>query len=230
MPTLSKNPPVASPIALLADVHGNLVALDAVLEDLRRREIKAIYVAGDLLFGGDDPLGVWRRLTEVKAKCIRGLSDAALATLDPDQMSPASDAEKNRMQRFLETRQAVGELVLKYLERLPDSMRIALVDGREIVLVHGSPADPTVEISHDLTDDEVVALLADDPADIIACGGSHVPFQRQIEEVRVLGLGSVGQSPEGNVAHYAILTPRTEGTLIEQAWVRYGEGQERSAP
>lgn len=213
--------PIAGSIALLADVHGNLVALDAVLDDLRRREIRDVYVAGDLLFGGDDPLGVWRRLVEVKAKCVRGLSDAALATLDPDSMKPENDVHRERLERFLRTREAVGELVLKYLERLPDSLRIPLIDGREIVVVHGSPADPTIEIGHDLGDEELMALIADDPADIVACGGSHVPFQREIEGVRVLGLGSVGQSPEGGVAHYAIVTPRMEGTIVEQAWVRY---------
>jgi predicted phosphodiesterase len=214
--------PVGTPIALLADVHGNLAALDAVLEDLQRRDVTTVYVAGDLLFGGEEPLAVWKRLVEVKAKCVRGLSDAALATLDPGKLKPESEEQRERAARFMRTRSAVGELVLKYLERLPDVMRIPLVDGREIVLVHGSPADPTTEMSHDMSDEELMALIADDPADIVACGGSHVPFQRDIEDVRVLGLGSVGESPEGGIAHYAIVTPKLEGTIVEQAWVRYG--------
>lgn len=216
-----RNPPVSGSIALLADVHGNLRALDAVIEDARRRDVKEFYVAGDLLFGGDEPLAVWKRLIEVKAKCVRGLSDFALAMLDPDAMKPQSDADRARFERFLETRSAVGELVLKYLERLPDTLRIPMVDGREIVLVHGSPADPMVEISHDMSDEEMITLLADDPADIIACGGSHVAFQRDVAEVRVVGLGSVGESPEGGIAHYCIVTPRLEGTVVEQEWVRY---------
>ncbi|AKF09239.1 Serine/threonine protein phosphatase [Sandaracinus amylolyticus] len=208
-------------MAFLADIHGNLAALDAVLQDIRRRDVGIVYVAGDLLFGGDDPLAVWKRLVEVKAKCVRGLSDAALATLDPTRMSPADEVQRERMERFLRTRTAVGELVLKYLERLPDSMRIPLVDGREIVVVHGSPADPTTELSHDMSDEEMMALIADDPADIVACGGSHVPFQRDVDEVRVIGLGSVGESPEGGIAHYTVVTPRLEGTLVEQTWIRY---------
>jgi predicted phosphodiesterase len=212
---------VSSPVALLADVHGNLAALDAVLAELRRLDVKEIYVAGDLLFGGADPLGTWKRLTAAKAKCVRGLSDAALALLHPDAMMPAGDAERARLEQFLHTRSQLGDLVLKYLERLPLSLRIPLVDGREVVVVHGSPADPTVEMSHDMSDEELLSLVADDPADIVACGGSHVPFQRDVEGVRVLGLGSVGASPEGGIAHYAILTPRLEGTIVEQCWVRW---------
>lgn len=72
-----------------------------------------------------------------------------------------------------------------------------------------------------MSDEELLALIADDPADIVACGGSHVPFQRDLADVRVLGLGSVGESPEGGVAHYAVITPKIEGTIVEQAWVRY---------
>jgi len=221
MPPSLQNSALAAPIALLADIHGNLPALEAVLEELRQREITGIYVAGDLLFGGDEPLAVWRRLVQVKAKCVRGLSDLALATLDPAKMIPRNERERERMSRFLETRSAVGELVLKSLQRLPDSMRIPLADGREIVLVHGSPADPMTEITDDMSDEEVLALIADDPADIVACGGSHVPFVREVAEIRFVGLGSVGQSPEGRVAHFAIVTPRLEGTVIEQAWVRW---------
>ncbi len=217
-----RSAPVSASIALLADVHGNLEALDAVLDELSRRGIRDVYVAGDLLFGGDDPLAVWKRLVEVKAKCVRGLSDAALATLDPERMNPSNDVERERMNRFLETRRAVGEIVLKYLERLPDAMRIPLVDGREIVIVHGSPADPTLETTHDMSDEEIVAAIADDPADIVACGGSHVPFQREVAEVRVVGLGSVGDSPEGGVAHYCVITPRLEGTVVEQSWTKFG--------
>jgi len=223
MANLSKNAPVTGSIAVLADVHGNLKALNAVLDDLSRRDVREIYVAGDLLFGGDEPLATWKRLVEVKAKCVRGLSDAALAMLDPERMTPKNEEERLKLDQFLETRKAVGELVLKYLERLPDTIRVPMIDGREIVIVHGSPGDPSIEISHDMTDEEMLTLVADDPADIVACGGSHVAFQRDVSDVRIVGLGSVGQSPEGGVAHYCVITPKMEGTAIEQEWVRWSE-------
>ena len=56
------HPPEAAPIAFLSDVHGNLTALDVVLAELERLDVKRLYVAGDLLLGGDEPLGVWQRL------------------------------------------------------------------------------------------------------------------------------------------------------------------------
>jgi predicted phosphodiesterase len=218
MATLKKDI-LSTPVALLADVHGNLRALDAVLDELSRREIDRIIVAGDLLFGGDDPLGTWRRLQEKKAHLIRGLSDTALATLDPERLVPKSDAEATRREHFLDARRKVGELVLRSLARLPEQLRFPLSDGRELMVCHGSPRDASVDLTFDVDDEELLVLLGGDPADLIAVGGSHVPFDREIDETRVLGLGSVGEAPGGDAAHFVILSPRLEGTLIERGWV-----------
>lgn len=68
----------------------------------------------------------------------------------------------------------------------------------------------------------MLALLAGDPATIVVCGASHVPFQRDLEDVRVINVGSVGAAPEGAVADFTVITPRPDGTmLIEQDHVEY---------
>lgn len=213
--------PASVAMGFISDVHGNLRALDAVLAELERRDVREIYVAGDLLLGGDEPAEVFKRLSHVNAKCTRGLSDSALTKVLPKSLRPKDDAERAMADRFAQTRSAIGELALRFLEKLPERRRIPLLDGTEILVVHGSPADPTVEISHDLTDDEMLALVADDPADIVVCGATHVPFVRVLEECRVVNVGSVGAAPEGNVAHYTVVTPRMDGTLIEQDAVEY---------
>ena len=50
------HPPAAGPIAFLSDVHGNLTALEVVLTELERFDVKRVYIAGDLLLGGNEPL------------------------------------------------------------------------------------------------------------------------------------------------------------------------------
>jgi predicted phosphodiesterase len=220
-PRAPVTPPATRPLACLSDIHGNLEALDAVLRELARRAITDIYVAGDHLFGGDAPHEVWLRLTQARAHLARGTSDLALASLDPAALRPKDDAERARLALFAKTRAAVGEIVIARLRRLPERIRVPLMDGSELLVVHGSPSDPTVELSHDLDDDELLALVGDDPADLVVCGASHTPFQRQLEQVRILNVGSVGQAPEGRVAHYAVLTPRPDGTLVEEAFVTY---------
>ncbi len=222
MPSLdSTRAPVSTPILLISDIHGRLDALDAVLEEAKRREIKRVYVAGDLLTGGPDPLGVWRRLTEIKAHCVRGVSDSALCSVDPSKLVPMNEQEREKLEVFLKTRKTVGELVLESLRRLPLSLRVPLIDGAEVVVVHGSPNDPFQEITQDMTDDEVLALVSDDPADVVVCGASHVPFQRALEEVHVVNVGSVGAAPEGRIAHFSILTPTPGARTVEQDWLEY---------
>ena len=211
-------------MAFLSDLHGNLPALEAVLEEIHRRDVRRIYVAGDLLLGGQDPLEVWKRLQAEGAICTRGPSDTALGSLDPNSLLPVDAEQRERARRFAETREAIGDLVAERLRRLPEQLRIPLIDGRELLMVHGSPADNSREISYDLTDEEVTELLAEDPADIIVCGATHVPFQRAVEEHHVVNVGSVGAAPEGATAHYTIVSPKMDGAQILQDWVHY-EGE-----
>jgi predicted phosphodiesterase len=222
------NPPAAGPIAFLSDLHGNLAALDVVLDELERLDVKRIYVAGDLLLGGEEPLEVWQRLQELGAICIRGPSDMALASVDPQSLVPIDDDQRRQARLFADTRAAIGDLVAERLRRLPEQLRIPLIDGREVLMVHGSPADMTREISHDLSDDEILALLDDDPADIIVCGSTHVPFQREVGDYHVVNVGSVGAAPEGQIAHYTVLTPNMSGAEILQDWVSYEDQPEAS--
>ena len=110
----------------------------------------------------------------------------------------------------------LGDLILQRLRRLPSIARLPLESGHEMVITHGSPADPTVSMTADLTDDELITLLGDDPADLVICGGDHVPFQRIVADVRIVGVGSVGEAPVGNVAYATLVTSTPTQTSIEQ--------------
>jgi predicted phosphodiesterase len=181
----------------LSDIHGNLDALRAVLATAERRAFHKLLVAGDLVFPGPEPLETWKRLNSAGAMLVQGVSDRALATLDPDALHPANDQERARLKRLREVRAELGELVLRRLAKLPTTARMPLPDGGELLLVHGSPRDPTEPITHDMSDEEVNALLGDDPADVVVCGMSHVPFERTVAGVHIINVGSVGEAPDG---------------------------------
>ena len=158
---------------------------------------------------------MWQRLTAARAACVQGLSDRALARLDPAAMKPTSDHERRMLERFQEVRRELGEGVLRALGQLPLTHRVPLPDGRELLLVHGSPADPTTVLTHDMTDDEIRRLLGDDPADIVVCGGSHVPFARTVMDVLVVGAGSVGETPSSMRQLAPGEVPHADATFIE---------------
>jgi predicted phosphodiesterase len=204
----------------ISDVHGHEDALAAVLATAERRGYDRLLVAGDLCFPGPSPLETWRRLLRAEALCVQGLGDRALATLDLSTIrAPHDERERRRLERLLEVRRELGDLVLARLARLPATERLALPDGGELVLVHGSPSDPTEPFTADLDDEEISALVGDDPADLVVCGGSHVPFVRALGHLRVVNVGSVGEAVAGGSRRHAdatFLEIDRSGVRVEQ--------------
>jgi predicted phosphodiesterase len=190
----------------LSDIHGHAQALSAVLATAERRGYERILVAGDICFPGPEPLETWRRLSRLQALCVQGVGDRAIATVDTTVLHPRDDFERARLQRLIEVRQELGDAILVRLAKLPQLARQPLDGGRQLVLVHGSPLDPMEPFTHDMDDRTMAHLLADDPADIVLCGGSHVPFDRIVKrpnasdtipvETRIINVGSVGEAPD----------------------------------
>lgn len=181
----------------VSDIHGNLDALRAVMATAERRAFHKLLVAGDIVFPGPAPLETWRRLTAAGAVMVQGVSDKAIASLDPAGLVARNDHERARLERMKAVRAELGELVLKRIARLPTHTRIPLEDGGELLLVHGSPVDPAEAMTQDMSDEEIDALLGDDPADVVVCGMSHVPFHRVVAGVQVVNVGSIGEAPDG---------------------------------
>lgn len=200
----------------VSDIHGHLDALRAVLATAERRSFHKLLVAGDIVFPGPEPLETWRRLTAAGAVMAQGLGDRAVATLDPQALRPQSELERERLERMRQTRDALGELILQRIRRLPTHQRIPLADGGELLLVHGSPADPAEPLTHDMSDEEINALLADETADVVVCGASHLPFDRLVGGVRIINVGSVGEAPGiPRVAHATWIESTPRGILVE---------------
>ncbi len=217
----------------ISDIHGEHGALRAVLATAERRGHHKVLVAGDLCYPGPEPLETWRTLARVQAVCVQGVTDKALATLDPAKIeAAATDPEEKRLARaFAEARKNVGELVLERLKRLPTYHRMPLENGGELLLVHGSPEDPTEPFTADMDDEEIRALIGDDPADVIICGMSHLPFVREVSGTLVINVGSVGAAPGGGVAHATFLEITAErGIQIEQIDVPIGELEALATP
>lgn len=198
----------------ISDIHGHAKALDRVLAVGRAQGCTRILVAGDLCFPGPEPLMTWKLLTASRAQCVQGVSDRAVARIDPERLEPSNDLERERVERLRATRQELGEVILARLDRLPPTFRMATEDGGEILLVHGSPEDPTASMTEDMTDSELSALLGDDPADLVVCGASHSPFERVLGTTRIVNVGSVGEAPEG-FAHATVITTSPAGIEVQ---------------
>lgn len=200
----------------VSDVHGHRRALEAVLEQADARGWDQLVVCGDLCFPGPDPLGVWRLLVEKKALCVQGVSDRALARIDPRRLVGANEVERARVERLKQVHAELGELILARLGKLDAILHLDVETGSKLCVVHGSPHDFSEPFSHEMTDDEMTRLVADDPSAIIVCGGSHVPFDRQLERTRIVNVGSVGEPASEGFANATLLETTPFGVVVTQ--------------
>lgn len=216
----------------VSDIHGHLDALRAVLATAERRSFHKLLVAGDIIFPGPEPLETWRRLTAAGAVMVQGVSDKAVATLDPTMLRARNERERAMLDRMKGVRAELGDLVLERVRRLPTHARVPLEDGGELVLVHGSPLHPDEALTFDMGDEEIDALLGDDCGDVVVCGMSHTPFHRVVGGVHVVNVGSVGEAPDGLttppgygsdpyplVAHATWIESTPQGVHVEQITV-----------
>jgi predicted phosphodiesterase len=203
----------------ISDIHGHQLALSRVLADAEAQGFDQLLVCGDLCFPGPAPLEVWKTLLQHRAVCVQGVGDQAVAAIDPDKLAATTQQERDRIARLRSVHTELGELIVARLGKLPRLVRLPLESGHTLLMVHGSPADPTEPFTEDMTDDEMLALLGDEPGDLIVCGGSHVPFQRYVADVHVINVGSVGEAPGGGVAHGTLLDTSPAGTKVSQFFV-----------
>lgn len=219
----------------LSDIHGQADALAAVLATAERTGYDRVLVAGDLCFPGPQPRRTWQRLGQIGALCVQGLSDRALATVPPEELVAQDEYERARIERLVDTRKELGGAILERLAALPAVHREPLPDGGQLVLVHGSPSDPLESMTHDMADEALVGLVGPDPASLVLCGGSHVPFDRIVERsapggppaVRIVNLGSVGEAPAsdasgGRFAHATFVRCSVDGIEVDQFVVPLG--------
>jgi len=200
----------------VSDVHGHARALEAVLKEASDYGFDQLVACGDLCFPGPEPLEVWKMLVHHRALCVQGLGDRALAQIDPSKLIAATESEQKRLARLKAVHHELGEIIIARLGKLPQTARLPIESGHTMLVVHGSPADPSEPFSFDMTDEELIALLGDEPGDLIICGGSHVPFDRSVADVRIVNVGSVGEAPGGGVAHATIVTTAQTGIAVQQ--------------
>jgi predicted phosphodiesterase len=202
-------------LALFSDIHGNPLALDAVLADIDAAcgGVDTYWVLGDLVTLGYDPAGVLERLHRLPdVHCTYGNTDfyllAYAAHTDrylvtgqhPFRSLEEISVHPHYVRSALEVAKSYawthGYLAaggwMQWLATLPLEVRMTLPDGTRLLGVHAAPgAADGVDLHPGLTDAEILALVAECGADLVCVGHSHVAMERVVNKVRVVNLGSV---------------------------------------
>src|SRR4051812_42127029 len=123
-------------IAVLSDVHGNRVGLDATLEDLQRRPADQVVCLGDMIQGGPQPTEVLARLRELACPVVMGNADAWLLSGQATDAEPTTEQQR-AVREWQLTRLAPEDRA--YIELFQPTVEIALGDGRTLLCFHGTP-------------------------------------------------------------------------------------------
>jgi putative phosphoesterase len=168
-------------IATLYDVHGNIRALEAVLQEIP--DDATIVVGGDVAVG-PHPSETLERLRSLgdRALWLRGNADRELTPGEPG-LAPAEAIEPVRAK--------LTDEQIAFLYGLPPTVQID-----RVLFCHATPRND-VDVFTELTPEERVApLFADVDADVVVCGHTHMQFDRTIAGKRVINSGSVGMPYE----------------------------------
>jgi putative phosphoesterase len=205
-------------IALISDIHANLHALDAVLAHARQYRIDTIWNLGDFVGYGAFPDSVVRRLRLQQVVSIVGNYDLKVLRFKKKKKKWRQSKHPDKFFAFGWAYKHLTAESREYLHGLPKKIE-KTVDRAKILLTHGSPASINEPLfsSTPLIRFRALATLAG--TDIILCGHSHEPFQREVDGVWFINPGSVGRPGDGDPrASYAIL--ELDGQTVKVRHIR----------
>ena len=215
-------------LGLLSDIHGNRVALDAVLADAVG--IDRWLVLGDLVAIGVEPVATLERLTALDdVTFIRGNTDRYTVTGDVPPPYPDEVHERPELlglvteiaRNFTWTQGCLAATGwLDWLAGLPAEHRETLDDGTRLFAVHASPG---TDDGIGITPDTIDTAVADVDADLVVVGHTHNAFDcTAANGVRVVNPGSVSNPRPADLrAGYAVIDTGAPGLTVEHRRVEY---------
>jgi len=198
-------PDAQKKIAIIADEHGNIHALNAVIEDAKKHDAMLFLHAGDFVGYGAYPSDVIEQLKSENVLNIIGNYDRdVLRTISKGKGKRKNNDPKTISLNF--TRKHLSKKDIMFLKSLPQKLQIKIGSCR-ILLAHGSPESPEEHLKPTTSDNRLRTLAHRISADIVIIGHSHQPFVKTVDNVTFINPGSVGRPDDANPqASYALMT------------------------
>ena len=203
-------------IAVLSDIHGNAIALEAVLADLRHSPADQLVCLGDAIQGGPQPAEVVAHLRALGCPVVMGNADAWLLTGQATGNEPIS-AEQEAMRQWSLARLSPADRA--FIAAFAPIVTLPLPDGRTLLAFHGSPTSFDDILLPDTSYEEVARRLGPYAPAILTGGHTHVQHVRPLGETFYFNPGSIGvvydprqlYHPEAEPRLY----PRAEYAVLE---------------
>ena len=199
-------------IAIISDIHGNIVALDTVLADIDSERVDHVVCLGDVAEFGPQPREVLARLRGLGCPVVMGNTDERL--IHPERAGSLQTNRSDTIEGWIISLLDDGDRA--FIATFRPTVEIALDDGGTLLCCHGSPRSNTEIIRATTPDTELALMLGNTTATLIAGGHTHQQLLRRFRNTLFLNPGSVGlpfeeRFPSGKVvnppwAEYAIIS------------------------
>lgn len=196
-------------VAALYDIHGNLPALDAVLEDVRAAGVDLIVVGGDICPGPmtREVLGRLRD-GDPPAHFISGNGErATLAERTKAGSANIPDSVRHHVQW---TAAQLSDADVELIEKWPATLHVDIPHLGDVLFCHATPRDDNEIFTKETPEDRAAPAFAGVTAAVVVCGHTHMPFDRRITSIRVVNAGSVGMPFGEPGAYWLLLGPNVE--------------------
>jgi len=202
-------------LAILADIHANLQALEAVLLDVKQENIDQVIVNGDLVNRGPNNSAVIETLQNEDLLITLGNHDDLLCKWIDKSTDLPQEWFTSPFWKATDwaAKQVHNDGLIDGLRSLPMTHKIEQKDAPSLLVSHGSPRHYREGYTEKMLDDDLIAISTEFPADILVGSHTHSQLDRQFANKRVFNTGAVG-SPfnKDPRAQYLILQ------LIDQNW------------
>lgn len=193
-------------VAALADIHGNLPALEAVLAEVERQSPDVIVFCGDVA-SGPFPAETIDRIREVENACfVRGNADRGLINaFDGKPPGPMPGPFLDWCVARIDQRQR------DFLASFEETVAVDGVDGAgRVLFCHASPRNDTDVFLAVSSRARISALMSGVDAGMVVCGHTHMQFDIEVDGVRIVNAGSIGMPYGEPGAHWLLLGPEVD--------------------
>ncbi len=211
-------------IAIIADIHGNLPALEAVLRRVGALRVDRLVVAGDIVVGAPDSAACWERVRALGCPVLRGNHERYVFDFDTPRARPEWATE-----RFGPVRWAAGQFdraAKDALAALPATLRLPEAPG--VLFVHGSPRGDNDLVFPYTAEAELAARFGGVDERLIVRAHNHYCGVRDWGGGRIVTVGSVGLPLDGTpAAQFALVETDADsrgGWRVEHHAVEYDVG------
>lgn len=207
-------------VAVLADIHGNLPAVEAVLDDIQKQTPDYIVAAGDLALRGAHPKEVVQLLMDKCHSILMGNTDCYISGNYLGGAYRERDHWKTDLLGW--TRDQLGSDLVKKLGELPFSVRYSPRRGQDLYVCHANPRNLEESLDPTLDERQLQRFFGHLDAAAVAFGHLHFPYRRRVGRMLIADVASAGIPRDGDLRPaWGLFTYTPKGWRVQIRRVRY---------